>query len=162
MKLDIIDLKILKALQENSKITNIELSKMVGLSAAPTLGRVQKLEKLGIISSYHAKVNDAKLGLGFMALVQLSLIRQKSTAVENFIQQIQNISEVIECLQLTGNFDYQLRITTKDIPTFEKILEEKLGQIEEIGQMQTSVVLAVKKNIPVAPMDYKKEILLIS
>ena len=162
MKLDIIDLKILKALQENSKITNIELSKMVGLSAAPTLGRVQKLEKLGIISSYHAKVNDAKLGLGFMALVQLSLIRQKSTAVENFIQQIQDISEVIECLQLTGNFDYQLRITTKDIPTFEKILEEKLGQIEEIGQMQTSVVLAVKKNIPVAPMDYKKEILLIS
>ena len=63
MKLDIIDLKILRALQENSKITNIELSKVVGLSAAPTLGRVQKLEKLGIISSYHAKVNNGKLGL---------------------------------------------------------------------------------------------------
>ena len=74
MKLDIIDLKILRALQANSKITNIELSKVVGLSAAPTLGRVQKLEKLGIISSYHAKVNNGKLGLGFMALVQLSLI----------------------------------------------------------------------------------------
>ena len=82
MKLDIIDLKILRALQANSKITNIELSKVVGLSAAPTLGRVQKLEKLGIISSYHAKVNNGKLGLGFMALVQLSLIRQKSTGLE--------------------------------------------------------------------------------
>ena len=88
MKLDIIDLKILKALQENSKITNIELSKMVGLSAAPTLGRVQKLEKTGVIASYHAKVDDTKLGLGFTALVQLSLIRQKSTAVVNFIDQI--------------------------------------------------------------------------
>ena len=99
MKLDIIDLKILRALQENSKITNIELSKVVGLSAAPTLGRVQKLEKLGIISSYHAKVNDVKLGLGFMALVQMSLIRQKSTAVVNFMDQ--NI------IRLTYPYEYK-------------------------------------------------------
>ena len=161
MKLDIIDLKILRALQENSKITNIELSKVVGLSAAPTLGRVQKLEKLGIISSYHAKVNEGKLGLGFTALVQLSLIRQKSTASVVFMEQINKIDEVIECLQLTGNFDFQLRIVTKDIPSFEKILEEKLGQIEEIGQMQTSVVLATKKSSPIAPMDYKNEVSLI-
>ena len=162
MKLDVIDLKILKALQENSKITNIELSKVVGLSAAPTLGRVQKLEKLGIISSYHAKVNDSKLGLGFMALVQLSLIRQKSTAGLNFMEQINDIDEVVECIQLTGNFDYQLRIVSKDIPSFENVLDKKLGQIEEIGQMQTSVVLAIKKNSPVAPMDCKNEITLIS
>ena len=161
MKLDIIDLKILRALQENSKITNIELSKVVGLSAAPTLGRVQKLEKLGIISSYHAKVNEGKLGLGFTALVQLSLIRQKSTASVVFMDQINKIDEVMECLQLTGNFDFQLRIVTKDIPSFEKILEEKLGQIEEIGQMQTSVVLATKKSSPIAPMDYKNEVNLI-
>ena len=161
MKLDIIDLKILRALQENSKITNIELSKVVGLSAAPTLGRVQKLEKLGIISSYHAKVNEGKLGLGFTALVQLSLIRQKSTASVVFMEQINKIDEIIECLQLTGNFDFQLRIVTKDIPSFEKILEEKLGQIEEIGQMQTSVVLANKKSSPIAPMDYKNEVNLI-
>ena len=161
MKLDIIDLKILRALQENSKITNIELSKAVGLSAAPTLGRVQKLEKLGIISSYHAKINEGKLGLGFTALVQLSLIRQKSTASVVFIEQINKIDEIMECLQLTGNFDFQLRIVTKDIPSFEKILEEKLGQIEEIGQMQTSVVLATKKSSPIAPMDYKNEVNLI-
>tara|TARA_B100000927_G_scaffold279109_1_gene262417 strand:- start:366 stop:854 length:489 start_codon:yes stop_codon:yes gene_type:complete len=161
MKLDIIDLKILNALQENSKITNIELSKVVGLSAAPTLGRVQKLEKLGIISSYHAKVNQSKLGLGFTALVQLSLIRQKSTAQVNFMEQINKIDEVMECIQLTGNFDYQLRIVTKDIPSFETILEKKLGQIEEIGQMQTSVVLAIKKDSTVAPLDYKNEVNLI-
>ena len=161
MKLDIIDLKILNALQENSKITNIELSKVVGLSAAPTLGRVQKLEKLGIISSYHAKVNQSKLGVGFTALVQLSLIRQKSTAQLNFIEQINKIDEVMECIQLTGNFDYQLRIVTKDIPSFETILEKRLGQIEEIGQMQTYVVLAIKKDSTVAPLDYKNEVNLI-
>ena len=91
MKLDIIDLKILKALQENSKITNIELSKVIGLSAAPTLGRVQKLEKSGVILSYHAIVNNAKLGLGFTALVHLSLIRQKTTTVSNFLKRTKTI-----------------------------------------------------------------------
>ena len=160
MKLDIIDLKILKALQKNSKITNIELSKVIGLSAAPTLGRVQKLEKFGVILSYHAIVNNAKLGLGFTALVHLSLIRQKTTTVSNFLKKIQAIEDIKECLQLTGKFDYQLRIITKDIPSFEKILEEKLGVIEEIGQLETSVVIAVKKNSSIAPLDYKKEIVL--
>ena len=65
-----------------------------------------------------------------------------------------------ECLQLTGKFDYQLRIITKDIPSFEKLLENKLGNIEEIAQLETSVVISTKKNSSVAPLDYKKEIIL--
>jgi len=160
MKLDLIDLKILKSLQNNSKITNIELSKLIGLSAAPTLGRVQKLEKAGVLKSYHAVINNTKLGLGFTALIHLSLVKQKTGAVSSFLEQIQTIHEVQECLQLTGKFDYQLRVITNDIPSFEKILEEKLGLIEEIGQLQTSVVIAVKKNSRIAPLNYKKEIIL--
>ena len=160
MKLDLIDLKILKSLQNNSKITNIELSKVIGLSAAPTLGRVQKLEKAGVLKSYHAVINKTKLGLGFTALIHLSLVKQKTGAVASFLEQIQTIHEVQECLQLTGKFDYQLRVITNDIPSFEKILEEKLGLIEEIGQLQTSVVIAVKKNSRIAPLNYKKEIIL--
>ncbi|MDG1238577.1 MAG: Lrp/AsnC family transcriptional regulator [Flavobacteriales bacterium] len=160
MKLDLIDLKILKSLQNNSKITNIELSKVIGLSAAPTLGRVQKLEKAGVLKSYHAVINNTKLGLGFTALIHLSLVKQKTGAVASFLEQIQTIHEVQECLQLTGKFDYQLRVITNDIPSFEKILEEKLGLIEEIGQLQTSVVIAVKKNSRIAPLNYKKEIIL--
>ncbi len=156
MKLDVIDLKILKMLQENSKITNIELSKQIGLSAAPTLGRVQKLEKHGFILSYHAKVNTTKVGLEFMALVQVSLVRQNSSAVNNFLSKIKEIDEIVECLQLTGNFDYQLRIVVKNIPAFDLIIAEKLGLIEEIGQMQTNVVLSTKKNLPVVPLDYSK------
>jgi DNA-binding Lrp family transcriptional regulator len=158
MKLDIIDLKILKALQENSKISNIELSKVIGLSAAPTLGRVQKLEKNRVIKSYHAFIDHSKVGLGFTALVHLSLIRQKTATVSNFLKQIQAIEEISECLQLTGKYDYQLRIITNDIPSFEKVLEEKLGVIEEIGLLETSVVIASKKNSIIAPLDYKKEI----
>ena len=162
MKLDLIDLKILKALQINSKITNIELSKVIGLSAAPTLGRVQKLEKSGLIESYHAVINNSKLGLGFTALIHLSLIKQKTGTVANFLEQIQEVDEVKECLQLTGKFDYQLRVITNDIPSFVKILEEKLKIIDEIGQLQTSIVIAIKKDSKVAPLNYTKELVLNS
>ena len=126
------------------------------------MGRVQKLEKSGLIESYHAVINNSKLGLGFTALIHLSLIKQKTGTVANFLEQIQEVDEVKECLQLTGKFDYQLRVITNDIPSFEKILEEKLGLIEEIGQLQTSVVIAIKKDSKVAPLNYAKELILNS
>lgn len=156
MKIDKIDLKILRELQENSKITNIELSKKVGLSAAPTLGRVQKLEKAGLLKSYHAEVNKEMLGLGFSALIQVSLTRQISNAMQNFIGQIKEIESVVECYQLTGNFDYQLKVVVRDIPAFDKLITERLSKIEEIRQMQTMVVLSTVKSSPVLPIDYNK------
>jgi Lrp/AsnC family transcriptional regulator, leucine-responsive regulatory protein len=154
MKIDKIDLKILKELQENSKITNIELSKKIGLSPAPTLGRVQRLEKSGMIESYHAKVNMGELGLGFTALIQVSLTRQINNAIQNFIKQINEIDNIVECFQLTGNFDYQLKVIVADIPAFDKLITEKLSNIEEIRQMQTMVVLSTVKSTPVLPYNY--------
>ena len=133
MKLDTTDLKILKELQKNSKITNVELSKKIGLSPAPTLGRVQKLEKGNYIQSYHATVNASLLDLGFTALIQVSLTRQVRNAISNFMDQINNIDEIVECYQLTGDFDYQLKIIVKDIPAFDYLISEKVSLIEEIG-----------------------------
>ena len=75
VKIDKTDLKILKILQEDGRITNLQLSNQVGLSPAPTLERVRKLEKQGIIDSYHADVNAAKMGMGIMAIIQVSLVR---------------------------------------------------------------------------------------
>ena len=155
INLDSIDLKILRILQETGKITNIQLSQEIGLSAAPTLERVKKLENAGIIRSYHAMVNRNNVGLGFSALIQVSLTRQKENAIRNFVTQIHKISEITECLQVTGNFDYQLRVVVKDIPSFEKLIAEKLSKIEEIGQMQTSVVLSEIKNSKVLPLNYE-------
>lgn len=154
MKLDSTDRKILRELQINSKITNVELSKKIGLSPAPTLGRVQKLEKSGLIKSYHARVNASALGLGFTALIQVSLTRQVKNAIQNFIDQINEIDEIVECVQLTGNFDYQLKIIVSDIPAFDKLISEKLSLIEEIGQMQTLVVLSHVKKSFVLPANY--------
>jgi len=154
--LDGIDLKILKILQEKGKITNIQLSQEIGLSPAPTLERVKKLETSGMIKSYHALINAQKLGLGFSALIQISLTRQINNAIKNFTKAISEIPEVTQCLQVTGNFDYQLLVIVKDIPAFERLIADKLSKIEEIGQMQTQVVLSVIKDSKVLPIEYKE------
>jgi Lrp/AsnC family transcriptional regulator, leucine-responsive regulatory protein len=146
IQLDAIDLKILNILQEKGKITNVQLSQEVGLSPAPTLERVKKLENSGIIKSYHAQIDKTKVGLGFTALIHLSLTRQKENAMRNFVAAINKIPEITECLQLTGSFDYQLRVVVRDIPAFERLIADKLARIEEIGQMQTVVVLSEVKS----------------
>ena len=154
-KLDEIDLHILKILQQDGKITNIQLSQDIGLSPAPTLERVRKLENSGIIASYHAVLDGDKLGLSFTALIQVALDRQKSNSIKRFIDQVNNIPEIIEVLQVTGNFDYLLRISVSGIPAFEKLIGEKLSNIEEIGSMQTLVVLNTLKKSYTLPLDYK-------
>jgi DNA-binding Lrp family transcriptional regulator len=160
MKIDVIDFKILKELQLNSKITNIELSKKIGLSAAPTLGRVQKLEKSNLIKSYHAKINASKLGLGLTALINVSLVKQIGSTVENFTTKIISLDEIIECFQLTGNFDYQLKVMVKDIQSFEYFIANELNKFDEISQIHTSIILSSIKQTPVIPIDYKTEFFL--
>ena len=153
--LDATDMKILRILQERGKITNIQLSQDIGLSPAPTLERVKKLEKeYKIIQSYHAQLDEEALGLGFTALIHVSLTRQIGNAIQNFIEHINKIDEIVECYQLTGNFDYQLKIKVRDIPAFESLIAHKLSKIEEIGQMQTMVVLSEIKNSKVLPLNY--------
>ncbi|MCB0400627.1 MAG: Lrp/AsnC family transcriptional regulator [Flavobacteriales bacterium] len=154
MKLDEIDLKILKKLQQNGKITNLQLSKDIGLSPAPTLERVKKLEKNGYIKSYHALVDKSKLDLGISAYMQISLIRQRDNAINNFIDQIADIDEVMECYNVTGQADYLLKIVVKDIAAFDTLVKEKLSPIPEIRNMHSMVVISNDKYSTVLPYDY--------
>lgn len=150
------DYKILKRLQENGRITNIQLSTEIGLSPAPTLERVKKLENNGVIESYHARINKGTVGLGITALIQINLARQMENAIHNFIEQINSIPEIIECYQVTGNFDYLLKAVVADIPAFERLIGERLGKIEEIGQMHTNVILSEVKHTPLLPLEYSE------
>ncbi|MCG3165695.1 MAG: Leucine-responsive regulatory protein [Bacteroidia bacterium] len=152
--LDQTDLMILKLLQENGRKTNVQLSNEIGLSPAPTLERVKKLENSGIIKSYHAVVEEKSVDLGIKAMIQISLVRQKDNAIANFKKQIAKIDEITECYQVTGNFDYLLKVIVKDIPAFEKLIGEKLSKIADIGQMQTNVILSEVKKSPVLPLKY--------
>jgi DNA-binding Lrp family transcriptional regulator len=141
-KLDKTDLKILHILQENSKITNLDLSKKIGLSPAPTLERVKKLENTEIIQSYHAKVNQQAIGLNVKTFVQVSLAWQKDNALNNFMAKVQEIDEIVECYIITGEADFLMKIVCKDIPTYEQLLFKTLSQIEEIERLKTLMTLS--------------------
>lgn len=153
-KLDKIDLSILKILQENSKITNLELSKKIGLSPAPTLERVKKLEATNIIESYHAKVNAEKIGLNVRTFVLVSLAWNKENALENFLNRINSIDEITEGYIVTGEGDFLLKIITKDIPSYEQLLFKKLSQIEEVERLKTFMTLSKVKKTKLLPYNY--------
>src|SRR5690606_21610848 len=102
LKLDGIDKTIIKILQENCKITNLELSKRIGLSPAPTLERVKKLESSGVLASYHAHVDRNKIGLSVQTYLLVEIAWHIDDALDNFLAKIQNIDEVVECYIITG------------------------------------------------------------
>lgn len=153
-KFDKIDLSIIKNLQENSKITNLELSKKVGLSPAPTLERVKKLESFGVISSYHAVVDANAIGLNVQTFVLVSLAWQKENAQQQFLEKVKSVKEITECYIITGEADFLIKIICKDIPTYEQLLFKTLSQIEEIERLKTLMTLSTVKKSPVLPFEY--------
>lgn len=147
-------MKILKILQENAKITNLQLSGEIGLSPAPTLERVKKLETAKLIQGYYTQVNEEALGIGIKAVIQITLARQLENAISNFKKEISKIPEIMECYQVTGNADYILIVLLKDIRDFENLISQRLSKVEEIGQMQTMVILSKIKDSKLLPLDY--------
>lgn len=154
-KLDKIDLKILKILQQNSKITNLDLSKKIGLSPAPTLERVKKLENSNVIESYHAKINPQSIGLNVKTFVLVSLAWQKENALNNFLEKIRQIEEIVECYIITGEADFLIKIVCKDIPVYEQLLFKTLSQIEEIERLKTLMTLSTVKDAKIMPYRYE-------
>ncbi|MGY6562595.1 MAG: Lrp/AsnC family transcriptional regulator [Luteibaculaceae bacterium] len=154
---DSIDVEILNTLQENSRTTNVQLSQMVGLSPASTLERVRKLEKIGAIKGYHAVLDNAVVDLGFTGFIQVTLTRQARKHIQEFTDKILQIEEIVACYQLTGGFDYLLKVVTQDIPSFERLVNNTLSQIEEIGHMHTLVSLAEVKQEKRFPLKHLLE-----
>jgi DNA-binding Lrp family transcriptional regulator len=151
-KFDSIDRKILSILQENGKITNAQLSVDVGLSPAPTLERVKKLEKNGVIESYHAKLNKQEIGLGVATFVHVALISHRKGIVDSFVDQITRIPEVVECHHITGQGDFILKVVSQDISSYQRLLVEVINEIPEIDNTQSTVILSTFKDSRVMPI----------
>lgn len=146
MVLDPIDKKILMHLQENARITNAQLSKEIGLSPAPTLERVKKLEQAGLVNGYHADLNRKQLELGVCIFLQASLVATDKRKFETFKKKINQIDEVVECHHVTGSSDFLIKIYTKDIDTYNRFVLDKLIDLDEIGNLQSIVVLDTYKD----------------
>jgi Lrp/AsnC family leucine-responsive transcriptional regulator len=151
-KLDPIDRKILELLQANSNITNAQLSQEIGLSAAPTLERVKKLETAGVIRSYHAVVDPASVGLGVSTFVMATLKGHNKENIAKFMSAIAEIKEIVECHHVTGQADFILKIVCTDIPSYQNLMLEKVTNIEVVDNLQSMVILSTLKDTKRIPI----------
>jgi len=148
------DLQILQILQADGRITNLQLSHQIGLSPAPTLERVRKLEASGYIKSYHAIVNEELIGLGIKTFIQIQLDFHRDNAIQTFVNEIKEIPEVTECHHVTSGCDFILKIYVKDIKAYELLIMEKISRISVIKTFQTMMILSTSKSEPVLPREY--------
>jgi DNA-binding Lrp family transcriptional regulator len=146
MTLDPKDKHLIDELQANSRITNAELAKRVGLSPSSTLERVKKLETSGLIDKYITVLNARKAGYSCFTFVEVKLARHGETPVEDFFKSIADMPEVLECHHITGDADFLLKVATKDIPAYEELILHQLSALPNVQNMKTSVVLSTFKN----------------
>lgn len=140
-KLDDIDRRILLELQSNARISNVELSRLVGLSTSPCLRRVKALEAHGIIEGYVSLLNQSAVGYPVSVFVNVTLERQVEPSLEHFEAAIKERPEVVECYLMTGDADYLLRVVTKDLESYERFLIDHLTRIPGVSSIKSSFSL---------------------
>jgi Lrp/AsnC family transcriptional regulator, leucine-responsive regulatory protein len=150
--IDAIDQRILAELQQDGRLTNVELAERVGLSASPCLRRVRLLEKARIIRGYHAAVDQVKVGLPVSVFVSVRLEKQREDAMKRFEAAVRRFPEVLECYLMTGSRDYLLRVVTKDLTDYERFLKATLTRIDGVASIESSFALAQVKHTAVLPM----------
>ena len=141
MKLDHIDHKILKHLQENARITNAELADKVGLSPTPCLRRLRRLEADGIIKGYHTEVNREALGINVTVIILVKLEREDDKTLREFESAIRSREEVMECYLVTGKFDYFIRVLIPTLSAYETFLSETMLRMPNIATVESSFTL---------------------
>ena len=146
MKKDRYNDKILQELTKDGRISNIDLAEKVGLSPSACLRRVQELEKNGVILGYRVVLDSTKLGIGFIAYVAVGLSIHTKEAQKAFEQAITQSAEVRECHNMTGSFEYLLRVETTDMIAYKKFHTDVLGDLPQVATISTHVVLESPKD----------------
>ncbi len=138
--LDRLDVQILKTLQQDGRISNVDLARRVNLSPSPCLERVRKLESEGYIENYCAKLNASKLNLGMSAFIQVTLDRTTGDVFDNFKHALVTIPEVAECHMVAGGFDYLVKLRMEDMENYRRVLG-LLVELPGVAQTHTYVVI---------------------
>ena len=149
---DEVDLSILRLLQANGRITNADLARRVGLSPPSVLQRVRKLEDQKLITGYTALLNREAMGFGLVVIAMVSLALHQEQAIERFRKAARSMPEVLECLHVSGDFDFLLKIVVRDMKAYEKFIREKLSAIKGVGKIQSCFVLAENKQTTELPI----------
>ena len=152
VSLDKIDRAILIALQENARLTNVELADRIGLSPSACLRRVNILEKSKTISGYHATINPASLNFTVIVLAQITLTGQSATILSEFENAVRQIPNLLDCFLIAGAKDYLLRIASKDVEDYGNIHAKHLATLPHVHSMESSFVMrtVVNRDLPIA------------
>lgn len=145
-KLDKVDLQILRALQENARLTTKELAARVCLSSTPVFERLKRLETNGYIKKYIAVLDAEKLNQGFMVFCKIKMERMSYDIASEFSEVISNIPEVTECYNISGSFDYLLKIYASDMKHYQSFILNVLGRIEHLAALESVFVMDIIKH----------------
>lgn len=151
--LDEIDRRLLRALQQDGRLTATELAEKVGLTTSPCLRRLRMLENSGIIHGYTALVDQLKIGLPISVFVSIKLDRQSEEAMQRFEAAVRRCPEVLECYLMTGPRDYLLRVVASDLADYERFVKSTLTRIEGIANIESSFALGQVKHSNALPIE---------
>jgi Lrp/AsnC family leucine-responsive transcriptional regulator len=151
-ELTAVDRRILRALQEDGRMTIQAIADRVGLSASPCLRRIRQMEEAGIIAAYSAVVDQKAVGLPVSVFISIKLERQRAEELDRFGDAIAGWPEVMECYLMTGQFDFLLRVVCADLAAYEAFLREKLTQVAGVSSIESSFSLGQVKYSRVLPI----------
>ena len=154
LKLDLIDRKILAELQNDGRMTNVELSRRVGISAPPCLRRVRNLEETGLITGYHANLNAIALGYEVTVFAMVRLRSQAGSDLEAFEALCKGWPMVRECHMLYGEVDFLLKCVSPNLLTFQNFLTDDLTAAPNVANVRTSLEIRAAKSEPGVPFEY--------
>ena len=143
--LDQTDLKILRILQQNARLTNKELAAQVNLSTTPVFERLKRLERNGYIKKYVAVLDAEKLNRGFIVFCNVKMRRLSKEIARDFMERMLNIPKVTECYHISGQFDYMLKIHAPDMHYYQEFVLNQLGTIENLGSLESTFVMDTVK-----------------
>ena len=143
--LDQTDLKILRILQQNARLTNKELAAQVNLSTTPVFERLKRLERNGYIKKYVAVLDAEKLNRGFIVFCNVKMRRLSKEIARDFMERMLNIPEVTECYNISGQFDYMLKIHAPDMRYYQEFVLNQLCTIENLGSLESTFVMDTVK-----------------
>lgn len=139
MELDALDRRILRALQHNGRLQNVDLARQVGLSPSPCLRRVRLLEESGVIERYVAVLDSTKIGQGLTLFVRVWLHGQDAHSVDTFTEAIRDLPQVVECHLMAGDCDFLLRVVASDLDDYRQFQVRHLTRIAVVQSVKTEI-----------------------
>lgn len=156
-ELDRSDTKILKALQENGRMTNQALSEEIGLATSPCWRKMRQLEESGVIEGYSAQLNRTALGLGVLAFIRVKIDSHSELEAEQFAQDVMKLRHVVACYSIAGDADFLLQVVATDLDAYAEFAMAEVRRLPGIKEMQTSMVLKEIKPFKGMPLEITEQ-----